>query len=123
MTTVAGRRHQEVTVPNRGRLATELRKAIDGEVRFDRGAQAMYANDASVYRQVPIGVVIPRHAQDVQRTVAICREHDLPIIGRGCGTGLSGQSVNAAVMLDFSKYMRNIVAIDPQARTARVQPG
>jgi FAD/FMN-containing dehydrogenase/Fe-S oxidoreductase len=123
MATIAGRRHQAVTIPNRGRLAAELGRALDGEVRFDAGSQAIYANDASIYRQVPIGVVIPKHAADVERAVAICREHDVPILARGCGTGLSGQSVNAAVVLDFSKYMRKIVAIDPQARTARVQPG
>jgi FAD/FMN-containing dehydrogenase/Fe-S oxidoreductase len=123
MASVAGRRHYPVDVPGRGRIARELRKAIDGEVRFDPGSQAMYANDASIYRQVPIGVVIPRHAGDVVSALAVCREHDLPVIARGCGTGLSGQSVNAAVMFDFSKYMRNIVSLDPDARTARVQPG
>ena len=110
-------------IPNRGRIARELREAIDGEVRFDPGSQAIYANDASVYRQVPIGVVIPRHADDVVNALAVCRAHDLPVIARGCGTGLSGQSVNAAVMFDFSKYMRNIVSLDPGTRTARVQPG
>jgi FAD/FMN-containing dehydrogenase len=123
MASVAGRRHRPVEVPDRIRIARELRKAVDGEVRFDLGAQAMYANDASIYRQVPIGVVIPRHADDVASALTVCREHDLPVIARGCGTGLSGQSVNAAVMLDFSKYMRNIVSLDPGARTARVQPG
>jgi hypothetical protein len=112
-----------VDVPDRGGLARQLRKAVDGEVRFDPGSQAIYANDASIYRQVPIGVVIPRHPGDVASALAVCREHDVPVIARGCGTGLSGQSVNAAVMFDFSKYMRKIVGLDPGTRTARVQPG
>jgi FAD/FMN-containing dehydrogenase/Fe-S oxidoreductase len=123
MASVAGRRHYPAEVPDHGRIARELRRAIDGEVRFDPGARAIYSNDASIYRQVPVGVVIPRHADDVVNALAVCRDHDLPVIARGCGTGLSGQSVNAAVMFDFSKYMRNIVALDPGARTARVQPG
>jgi len=91
MASVAGRRHYAADIPNRGRIARELREAIDGEVRFDPGSQAIYANDASVYRQVPIGVVIPRHADDVVNALAVCRAHDLPVIARGCGTGLSGQ--------------------------------
>src|SRR5438046_10726190 len=102
MASVAGRRHRLVDVPDRVRVARGLRRPIDGEVRSEPGAQAMYANDASIYRQVPIGVVIPRHADDVAGALAVCREHDLPVIARGCGTGLSGQSVNAAVMFDFS---------------------
>ena len=121
--TVAGRRHHPVRVPDRDGIARDLRKAMDGEVRFDPGAQAMYANDASIYRQVPVGVVIPRHAEDVVSALAVCRDHDVPVLARGCGTGLSGQSVNAAVMFDFSKYMRSILSIDPAARTATVQPG
>lgn len=123
MASVSGRRHRVVDVPDRGRIARELGMAIDGEVRFDPGARAIYANDASIYRQVPIGVVIPRHAGDVISALAVCREHDVPVLARGCGTGLSGQSVNAAVMFDFSKYMRTITGIDSTARTATVQPG
>ena len=98
MASVAGRRHRPVDVPDRSGLVRKLRKVVEGEVRFDPGSQAIYANDASVYWQVPIGVVIPRHAEDVIRALAVCRERDLPVIARGCGTGLSGQSVNAAVM-------------------------
>ncbi len=123
MTSTLGRRHTAALVPDRGRLARDLANAVAGEVRFDPGALAVYANDASIYRQVPIGVVIPRDADDVVAAVAVCREHEVPVLSRGCGTGLAGQSVNAAVVFDFSKYMRGIVALDPQARTARVQPG
>ncbi|MGB9282125.1 MAG: FAD-binding oxidoreductase, partial [Pseudonocardiaceae bacterium] len=108
---------------NRGRLARELAGAVEGEARFDDGSRALYANDASIYRQVPLGVVLPRHADDVVAALEICRRHGVPIVARGCGTGLAGQTVNAGVMVDFSKYMHRLVDLDPEARTARVQPG
>ncbi|HSC02454.1 MAG TPA: FAD-binding and (Fe-S)-binding domain-containing protein, partial [Solirubrobacteraceae bacterium] len=104
-------------------LARELAGAVRGEVRFSPGSRALYANDASVHRQVPIGVVIPRSASDVVTAVEICRRFGAPIGARGCGTGLAGQTVNQAVMLDFSKYMHEIVELDPERRFARVQPG
>src|SRR5690242_18626260 len=113
----------EARVLNRGRLARELADAVDGEARFDAGTRAVYANDASIYRQVPLGVVLPRHADDVVAALEVCRRHEVPVHGRGCGTGLAGQSVNAGVVFDFSKYMNRLIALDPQARTARVQPG
>jgi FAD/FMN-containing dehydrogenase/Fe-S oxidoreductase len=105
------------------RLARELAGAVRGEVRFSPGSRALYANDASVHRQVPIGVVIPRSASDVVTAVEICRRFGAPIGARGCGTGLAGQTVNEAVLLDFSKYMHEIVELDPARRYARVQPG
>ncbi len=123
MSQTAPVRHRPHHIPDRGRLARDLGRAVEGEVRFDRGSQAVYANDASIYRQVPIGVVIPRHADDVASALAVCREHGVPVLARGCGTGLAGQSVNEAVVFDFSKYMNQIVSLDPAGRTARVQPG
>ncbi|HET6894130.1 MAG TPA: FAD-binding and (Fe-S)-binding domain-containing protein [Candidatus Baltobacteraceae bacterium] len=104
-------------------LERALREATTGEVRFSDGDRAMYAYDASVYRQVPIGVVIPKSADDVEHAVAICREHAVPILGRGCGTSLAGQCCNAAVIIDTSKYMHAILDIDAEHLTARVQPG
>src|ERR671928_2130099 len=104
-------------------LALELAREVRGEVRFSPGSRALYANDASVYRQVPIGVVIPRTVDDVVAAVGICRRHGAPIVARGCGTGLAGQTVNEAVLFDFSKYVNEIVELDPGARTARVEPG
>src|SRR5436305_4191986 len=87
-------------------LAREVALRVRGEVRFSPGSRALYANDASVHRQVPLGVVIPRDADDVVVTaVEICRRHGAPIGARGCGTGLAGQTVNEAVIIDFSKYM------------------
>jgi FAD/FMN-containing dehydrogenase/Fe-S oxidoreductase len=104
-------------------LSRELIGAIGGEVRFSPGSRALYANDASVYRQVPIGVVIPRNAADVIAAVDVCRRHGAPICPRGCGTGLAGQTVNEAVIFDFSKYMNEIVELDADGRRAVVQPG
>src|SRR5699024_4850285 len=110
-------------VLNRGALARELAQVVRGEVRFDEGARALYANDASIYRQVPIGLVVPCDADDVLAALRVCRSHGAPITARGGGTGLAGQSVNESVAFDFSKYMHRVVEIDPAARTARVQPG
>ena len=104
-------------------LALELARELRGEVRFSAASRALYANDASVYRQLPIGVVIPRSAEDVVAAVEICRRHGAPLGARGCGTGLAGQTVNTAVLLDFSKYRNEILELDPERRLARVQPG
>ncbi len=104
-------------------LKRSLRSAISGEVRFDAGSRAMYANDFSIYRSVPIGVVVPRDAEDVIAGVRLCREHGAPVLPRGCGTAPSGQSTNVAVVFDYSKYMNEIVELDPERRRARVQPG
>jgi FAD/FMN-containing dehydrogenase/Fe-S oxidoreductase len=104
-------------------LVRELRRDVRGEVRFTPGDRALYAYDASIFRQPPLGVVIPRDADDVEAALAACREHGAPVFGRGCGTGLAGQTVNAAVVFDFSKHMHGIDGIDPAGRVARVQPG
>jgi FAD/FMN-containing dehydrogenase/Fe-S oxidoreductase len=106
-----------------GTLAEVLARNIQGEVCFDAGSRAMYATDASNYRQPPIGVVLPRDADDVIRTVEICRARRAPILGRGAGTSLAGQCCNEAVVLDFSRYMNRVIEIDPERRVARVQPG
>jgi FAD/FMN-containing dehydrogenase/Fe-S oxidoreductase len=104
-------------------LADALRAQVSGEARFDRGTLALYATDGSNYRQVPIGVVLPRDTDDVQATVALCRQFGAPLLCRGGGTSLAGQCCNVAVILDFSKYMARILEIDPARRIARVQPG
>ncbi|HEX2911832.1 MAG TPA: FAD-binding and (Fe-S)-binding domain-containing protein [Chloroflexia bacterium] len=106
-----------------GALEAELQNNIKGEVRFDDGSRALYAADASNYRQVPIGVVIPKDKEDVIKTVQICHKYGAPILGRGGGTSLAGQCCNVAVVLDFSKYMNRVLEIDPEKKTARVQPG
>ncbi len=104
-------------------LAERLRTTIAGEVRFDAGSRATYSTDSSNYRQVPIGVVVPKTIEDVIRTVDACRAHGVPITSRGGGTSLAGQCTNVAVVIDFSKYVNRVVSIDPEARTAVVEPG
>lgn len=104
-------------------LARELAGAVEGEVRFDDGSRALYATDASNYRQVPIGVVIPRTIDDVIETVRLCHRYGAPVLSRGGGTSLCGQCCNVAVVMDFSKYLNRVLDIDAQARTATVQPG
>src|SRR5205807_4934968 len=104
-------------------LESDLRSRIAGEVRFDTSSRALYATDGSSYRQVPIGVVIPRSYDDVIATLATCREHGAPVLSRGGGTSLAGQCCNAAVVMDFSKYLAQILEIDPARKLARVQPG
>src|SRR5579863_10464038 len=104
-------------------LAAALKRQLRGEVRFDDGSRALYATDGSNYRQVPIGVVLPRDVDDIVAAIAIAREFDAPILCRGGGTSLAGQCCNVAVVLDFSKYMAKILEVDPARRIARVQPG
>jgi FAD/FMN-containing dehydrogenase/Fe-S oxidoreductase len=104
-------------------LERDLRSTLQGEVRFDPGSRALYATDASNYRQVPIGVVIPRSIDDVVQTVEIARRHGAPVLSRGGGTSLCGQCCNVAVVMDWSKYLHRIIELDPARRQARVQPG
>src|SRR5690242_11016947 len=104
-------------------LQAALKRAVTGEVRFDAGARAAYASDASNYRQVPIGVVLPRTLDDIVTAVALCREQDAPVLARGGGTSLCGQSVNVAVVIDSSKYLDRVLEMDAASRTARVEPG
>jgi FAD/FMN-containing dehydrogenase/Fe-S oxidoreductase len=104
-------------------LASALKRQVRGDVRFDDKSRALYATDGSNYRQVPIGVVLPRDADDVIATITLARECGAPILCRGGGTSLAGQCCNIAVVLDFTKYMGNIVEVDPVRRIARVQPG
>jgi len=104
-------------------LATDLRRNVRGEVRFDDGTRALYATDGSNYRQVPIGVVLPRDDADVIAAISLARKYGAPILCRGGGTSLAGQCCNVAVVLDMSKYMATILDVDPVQRLARVQPG
>src|SRR5690242_9848033 len=105
------------------RLASALAAQVRGEVRFTDGDRALYSTDASNYRQIPIGVVLPRDAEDVEASIALCRQFGAPIVARGGATDLAGATCNAAVVLDFSKYMNRVLDIDWANRVARVQPG
>ena len=104
-------------------LAAALRRIVRGEVRFDAGTRALYATDASNYRQVPVGLVAPLDVEDVIAAMAVCREHGAPVLARGAGTSLAGQTCNAAVVFDYSQYMRRIGAVDGAARMVEVEPG
>jgi FAD/FMN-containing dehydrogenase/Fe-S oxidoreductase len=104
-------------------LASDLRLAVRGEVRFSAGARALYATDASNYRQLPLGLVVPRDREDIVTAVAICRQHGAPLLMRGGGTSLAGQSCNVAVVLDTSKYVHGVLDLDIAHKRARVLPG
>lgn len=104
-------------------LIHELQTAIQGDVLFDDASRALYAADASNYRQTPIGVIRPKNAEDVRAALKICRKYGAPVLSRGAGTSLAGQACNAAVIFDFQKYMNRILTIDPVKKTASVEPG
>ncbi|HKO03443.1 MAG TPA: FAD-binding and (Fe-S)-binding domain-containing protein [Candidatus Acidoferrales bacterium] len=109
--------------PQAAALEKELKRTLRGEVRFDRGSRALFSSDASNYRQIPIGLVVPRDAEDVIRAVEACRKFGAPVLPRGAGTSLAGQTCNVAVVLDFTKYMNRILELDPERKFARVEPG
>jgi FAD/FMN-containing dehydrogenase/Fe-S oxidoreductase len=104
-------------------LEKELRASLNGEVRFSDGDRALYSTDSSNYRQIPIGVVIPRNKADVVAAVDICRKFGAPITGRGGGTSLAGQCCNVSVIIDFTKYYNRVLEIDSERKLIRVEPG
>jgi FAD/FMN-containing dehydrogenase/Fe-S oxidoreductase len=104
-------------------LEKELQSLIKGEVRFDDGTKALYATDASNYRQIPIGVVLPKTEDDIINTVSICRKYHAPILSRGGGTSLTGACCNVAVVMDMTKYYKKVLHIDKEKKTVLVQPG
>ena len=105
-------------------LAADLRDAVDGDVRFDEYAQLLYATDGSIYQARPAGVVYPKHVDDVRAAVRTAAAHETPILPRGAGSSLAGQTVGpGCVVLDMSRHMDGILAVDPDGRTARIQPG
>jgi FAD/FMN-containing dehydrogenase/Fe-S oxidoreductase len=111
------------TLDDSGRLEGALRERLRGEVRFDRKSRLLYSTDASIYQIEPLGVVLPRDEDDVRSALLLAAEEGVPVLPRGGGTGLAGQTVGRALVLDFSKYMSAILEIDPDRRRARVQPG
>jgi FAD/FMN-containing dehydrogenase/Fe-S oxidoreductase len=104
-------------------LEAQLRKVVEGDVRFDAGSRLLYSTDASMYQLEPIGVVIPRHAGDVHATVEIARQHGVALLPRGGATSLTGQTVNHALVMDFSRHMNQVLEVNAEERWARVQPG
>src|SRR5690625_743577 len=104
-------------------LERDLRERVDGEVRFDDGSRAAYSTDASNFRQVPIAVVIPRTVAAGAEAIAVCREHQVPVLSRGGGTSLAGQCTNTAVVLDWTKYCHRLLSVDEENQTCVVEPG
>ncbi|MEV8323446.1 FAD-binding and (Fe-S)-binding domain-containing protein [Kitasatospora sp. NPDC056731] len=105
-------------------LARELAAVLRGEVRFGTAERTVYSHDASNYRQLPLGVVKPADLDDVRTAVALCRQYGVPVVPRGAGTSIGGQAIGpGAVVLDFRRHLGAVLDVDPQARTARVQPG
>src|SRR4051812_15205509 len=104
-------------------LHDRLSRETRAEVRFDRGTRGLYATDASLYQVEPLGVVVPRTADDVATVVRIAAEEGAPVLPRGAATSLSGQTVGPAVVLDFSKYLNRIGVVDLDRMTVRVEPG
>jgi FAD/FMN-containing dehydrogenase/Fe-S oxidoreductase len=105
------------------RLAADLRREVDGEVRFDAGSRAAYSTDGSNYRQVPLGLVVPRTVEAAVAAVAVCRRYQAPLLSRGGGTSLAGECTNTAVVLDWSKYCTRLLKVDTDNRTCLVEPG
>ncbi len=104
-------------------LEHDLKRAVAGEVRFDSYSREMYATDGSIYRIVPLGVVLPRDASDVSAAIETAARHGAPVLPRGGGTGLAGQTVNRAVVIDFSKYMHDVLELNIEEQWVRTQPG
>ena len=120
MTTAAQRR---IRGKERQDIADELGRRVDGEVRFDAYSRLLYSTDASIYQMEPVGVVIPRSAADVQAVVDFAARESIPVLPRSGGTSLAGQTVNHAIVLDFSKYLNNVLEVNAEEQWARVQPG
>lgn len=108
---------------NRRALERDLIQAVRGEIAFDGATRGIYATDSSNYRQVPLGVFFPLDEEDVRKAIEVCRRYDAPVLGRGAGTSLAGQACNVAVVVDMSRHMNQILEINADSRTARVQPG
>ncbi|MBW5425080.1 FAD-binding protein [Streptomyces sp. BG9H] len=104
-------------------LERALRAAVRGAVDLSVTARALHTMDASNYRRVPAAVVAPRDADDVRAALEVCRERAVPVVARGAGTSIAGQATGTGVVLDFTRHMNGLLSLDPEARTAVVQPG
>ncbi len=104
-------------------IEAELKKRIEGDLRFDKYSRLLYSTDASIYQIEPIGVVVPRHKADVQAAIEVANRLGVSILSRGGGTSLAGQAVGHSIVLDFSKYMQNVLEVNQEELWCRVQPG
>jgi len=110
-------------VRDRLEIQAELKKRVEGDIRFDKVSRLLYSTDASIYQIEPIGVVVPRHSQDVVRVVQIAGDEGVPLLARGGGTSQCGQTVGEALVIDVSKHLNGIVDFDPDNEGITVQPG
>jgi FAD/FMN-containing dehydrogenase/Fe-S oxidoreductase len=102
---------------------SELRKRFTGDIRLDPASRILYSTDASIYQIEPLGVVLPRTQDDLHAAVELAAKHHLPILPRGSGSSLAGQAIGHALVLDLSRYLDKIVEVNPEVRTATVEPG
>ncbi|KAB2850592.1 MAG: FAD-binding oxidoreductase, partial [Hyphomicrobiaceae bacterium] len=117
------RRSDGTSLPEARALGDRLRREISGEVLLDPFSLGRYATDASIYQIMPLGVVVPRRREDVRAALQIAREHAIPVLARGGGTSQSGQTVGRALVIDYSKHLRSLLAFDPATQTCEVEPG
>lgn len=123
MTVTDGSPHDSERVPESADLESRLREDVGGEVEFDEYTRHLFSRDASMYSIQPLGVVFPRDTDDVAAVVEAARDHDVSVTPRGAGTSLAGQTVGAGIVVDMSRHMNNILELDPESRTARVEMG
>ena len=114
---------QRIRGKEREELAQEIARRVSGEVRFDPFSRVLYSTDASIYQMQPVGVVIPRSVEDVLAVMEVARDNQVPVLPRSGGTSLAGQTVNHAIVMDFSKYMNQVLEVNEEEHWARVQPG
>ena len=111
------------TSPGDASLAARLRKEVDGEVLFDTASRGRYSTDASIYQIEPVGVVVPRTPEAARTAIQVAVEAGVPVLPRGAGSSQCGQTVGAALIIDNAKYLNKVLEVDPEGRTALVQPG
>ena len=109
--------------PATGQLAERLREHVEGDVRFDALTRALYSTDASIYQITPLGVVLPRILDDIEAAMSIAREEGVPVLPRGAGTSQCGQTIGRALVIDTSRHLDRILALDREARTVQIEPG
>ena len=104
-------------------LVDELNLQVQGEVRFDKMSRALWSTDASIYQIEPVGVVLPKTKDDIIAVLETAQKYGVSVLPRGGGTSLAGQTVGESIVLDFSRYMRDVVEINPEEGWVRTQPG
>jgi len=104
-------------------IEAELKKRVEGDIHFDKFSRLLYSTDASIYQIEPMGVVVPRHKRDVQAVIEVANRLGVSVLSRGGGTSLAGQAVGHSIVVDFSKYMHNVLEVNREELWCRVEPG